>query len=216
MSIALADLVTRLQGEVPAQDSTPSATQYNDAVKDAVHAYNGRIGRRKYAEIAVTSGTAVYALPADFMKVIELISVGAAVAGGVLINHTGIIPVSSTWTEEHTIAGRSITFIPTPAYTLSRYLWYKAGHVLSGTSPDEEYADMLDYEVSVIMLKAQAIAWRLVGTKASRTKGWKYQIGDVMIDKSNVGKQLSGWMSDFDTEFDRRINHLIGTVGMMG
>lgn len=213
MAVSLADLVTELQGLVPAQDSTPSTAQYQKAVKDAVHAFNDKAGRKKLHTMSVVSNDATYTLPDDFLKVISWEPLTGMVHNGVIIGETGIIPMNDprSFSEKYTIAGLTLTIHPTPTYNTSRYLWYKAGFVLDD---DEIYQDMTQREASIIIEKAQGNAWRVVGGRTARG-GWKYQIGDVMIDKSNLNNALAGWISGYDKEFEDRIKAYIGTVGLL-
>jgi hypothetical protein len=217
MTIPLFDLVTRLEIDVPAQDSTPTDAQYVFAVRDAVGAFGIKVGRKKHVQLNVVAGTASYALPADYLKVITLKPI-TETHEGVLVNSQGVIPLdtgllSDTWT----IAGKTITFYPVPTYTLARNLWYKAGYALT-TDPDTDdpvYADMTEEEADIILLKAQATAWRAIGGKVSSSQAWKYQIGDVTIDKTNLGKSLTGWIADLDKAFESRVKDYIGPVGML-
>ncbi|MCP5097196.1 MAG: hypothetical protein GY943_16740 [Chloroflexi bacterium] len=216
MSVALNEMVARLTADVPAQDAVPSATQYQNAIKAAVTAYNAKVGRKKLYEFATVGGTAAYNLPSDFFKLIELTDISSGARyGDVVVNDSGLIPLNEgVSTEVHTIAGRALTIIPTPSGAVTRYLWYRAGHVLSGAEGSEVYADMLDHEADIILVKATANAWRVVATKAQRSN-WKYKQGDVEIDKSNAGKAMKDWIRDLDSEFDQLVSDLIGTVGVM-
>jgi len=75
---------------------------------------------------------------------------------------------------------------------------------------------MTERTASIIYVKAQANAWRIICGQISRNKAWKYQMGDVMIDKTKVGDALKGWVADLDTEFDERVTKLIGPLGGLG
>lgn len=215
MSVALSTLTDRLEGSVPPVDDVPTPSQYQDAVTDAVSTFSRRVGNRRQYQINVVSGTAVYALPDDFQKVIKLepLESGSARYGDTLIISGQLYPASQGLYEEtHTIAGNTITLYPTPTYTAVRYLWYKAGFVISG---DSNYADMVDSMIPIIMAKAQGNIYRMIAARVARSDGWKYKFGDVEIDKSGIGKALGGWVSDFDSEFERLVTDYIGTVGMM-
>jgi hypothetical protein len=69
MSVTLADLVSRLQADVPARNGVPSPAQYEQAVEDAVEGYGLRRPMQKTSDVAVVSGTASYGLPADFVTI---------------------------------------------------------------------------------------------------------------------------------------------------
>lgn len=217
MSIPLFDLVTRLELDVPAQDSTPTDAQYVFAVKDAVSAFGRKAGRKKLFEMNVVSGTASYALPADFLKVILLRPI-TETYDGVIVNGQGVIPLDTgVINDQYTIEGSNIVLHPTPTYSLTRNLWYKAGYALTADDDtgDPVYADMTEEVADIILLKAQAAAWRAIGGKVSSSQAWKYQIGDVTIDKTNLGKSLTGWIGDLDREFENRVKDYIGPVGML-
>jgi len=211
MAIALSDLVTQLSGLVPAVDGTPTNTQYQDAIKSAVRAFSDKAGMKRLHELPVVSGTATYTLPDDFIKEINLEGAfeTAVKYPGVAITGNGIVPLSgdSRLTEEALYNGLTLTIIPTPAYTSTRYLWYKAGHVLDESN---EYPYMTEHIADIIMVKAQGNAWRVVADRVIK-QGWKYSFGDVTIDKSAVGKQQGEWMGKFDTEFDKRVAAYVGT-----
>lgn len=213
MSQSLADLSLRLEFEVPAQDDSPSLEQYRTAVVDAVHAYNELRGERRLYRFSTSPGQSDYPLPLDFSHLISLEPLMQA--GNVAITAGGLVPLPIGGLKEQiTIAGDMMTIHPTPAYSLERRLWYRAVHVL-----DEEtgvFPYMTAAEASVIAFKAQANAWRLVCGRVSRSEGWKYQMGDVMIDKTKVGEALTGWVSRLDGEFEIRVKRMIGTVGGLG
>src|SRR5690349_1841073 len=86
----LAALLTELQSEVPAVSSVPTTTQYTQAIKDAVAEFSRRCGVKKNSTIAIISGTASYALPDDFLKMIEMDDPFDP-KHGVMITSTGII-----------------------------------------------------------------------------------------------------------------------------
>jgi hypothetical protein len=180
MSVTLAALVARLTMSVPALNGVPSTAQYEQCVKDAVADYGERRPNQKVATISVVSGTASYALPADFVRAIQFRSLSAG--GGVMITSTGIIPMDSSLDEIYTFAGGYLTIAPTPSYTASRDLWYAAGHLLNVSNA---YPDLADGDARILLLKAQQLALDLQGNVASQS-GWKYQIGDEMVDKSGL------------------------------
>ena len=85
----------------------------------------------------MVSGTAIYSLPNDFLRLISI--EGLANPGGIINSVNGLIPVSADWEERHTIINGEITFYPTPTYTLARDFRYKAGLYLE---KEESYPDM--------------------------------------------------------------------------
>jgi hypothetical protein len=184
MSIALATLVARLQADAPARDGVPSETQYELAVRDAVEDYGVRRPMQQVADVAVTSGVASYALPADFVKLIRFESLLAA--GGVLNTPDGLIPVSATFRERVMVQGDSLVISPTPTYSATRRLWYGAKHVLDES---EVYPLMTEADARVVLLKAQALALGLQANSQAGA-GWRYRIGDEEVDKSKLGSGL--------------------------
>jgi hypothetical protein len=184
MSIALATLVARLQAAVPARDGAPSETQYELAVRDAVEDYGVRRPMQQVADVAVASGVASYALPADFVKLIRFESLLAT--GGVLNTPDGLIPVSATFRERVMVQGGSLVISPTPTYSATRRLWYGAKHALDES---EAYTTLTEVEARIVLLKAQALAlnWQ---TNSQAGSGWRYRIGDEEVDKSKLGSGL--------------------------
>src|SRR4051812_19286525 len=108
MSITLASLVARLEADVPAVSSVPSADQYSQAVKDAVADLSRRASVTRVSTLTIVAGTASYALPSDFQRLIRLAQIGAVYPltppplgwgdswpnGGTIITPQGLIPFS--------------------------------------------------------------------------------------------------------------------------
>jgi len=177
----LAVLLSELQSEVPAVNSVPTTAQYTQAIKDAVAEFSRRCGLTKFAELNIVSGTATYNLPADFLKLVML--EGFASADGVIISSQGIIPVSANWEEKYQIVNKVITFKPTPTYTLTRDIRYKAAWVLTGAEGSETYADMGDDEAQIVMLKARQIATEKLHNATASSDSQRYSFGAVSVDK---------------------------------
>lgn len=191
MAILLATLVSRLQADVPAVDSVPSSDQYERAIKDAIADFSRRCGTEKIDTLGIVSGTAAYTLPDDFLKLIMLESF--ATADGVLITAAGIIPLDANWEERWTVRGLTITFYPTPSYTMSRDYRYKAGWVLNDDG--DEYEDMGEEEAGIILLRAAAACL----TKQSNVmapEAFSYQQGDVSV---NTGTQTLAVRAQLDS-----------------
>lgn len=199
MSIALDDLVTRLQADVLARGGVPSSAQYEYAVKDAVADYARRRPMTLIAMLAVVSGTATYALPDDFQFLIKLDDFTAR--DGIIHTAAGIVPLSSNWNERYTVNGLTITFTPTPNYTLSRTLRYVAGHVLNSS---EVYPYLTDEDAGVVLLKAQAIALRkqaLAAVTASTGEIVEYAIGDERVKKATSSDSLKAMAVALESEY---------------
>ncbi|HUV64046.1 MAG TPA: hypothetical protein VMW24_09115 [Sedimentisphaerales bacterium] len=191
MGITLATLVSRLQADVPAVDSVPSSDQYTRAIKDAVADFSRRCGTEKIDSLSIVSGTAAYTLPDDFLKMIMLESF--ATADGVLITGEGIIPLSTTWEERHYIRGLTITFNPTPSYTMTREYRYKAAWALNDDG--DEYEDMGEEEAGIILLRA-ATACLTKQSNVMAPEAFSYQQGDVSV---NTGTQTLAVRAQLDS-----------------
>lgn len=190
MAVTLAALVARLQAQVPAKNSIPASTDYSQHVQDAVLQLSQDAPMRKYGTLSVVSGTADYALPSDFLFMIDLPTLGTE--DGVMVNASGIIPLpSSWWAEDITIAGDTLTITPTPTYTLERSYRYAARHVLTGSTGSETYAVLNENAARVALLYAQHLALSQQAVSVAGS-AWKYSIGDESVDKS---QQASGYKS---------------------
>lgn len=200
MSMSLDELVNRLSEDVPADGGVPSALQYQNAVEDAVSDFSERCGVEAITSISVASGTATYDLPADFLKVIKLQSFGGQ---EVLHSADGLIPVPAGWCERYTIRNGQITFRPTPTYTMTRELRYKAAWVLTD---DEEYAsgvyEMGEREARIVLLKAQAIALTKQANAQASTS-IKYSFGAVSEDLSGGSDSTRKNSNDIEREYDK-------------
>ena len=208
MTKALADMITDLQEDVPAVDGTPSDTQYERAIKDAVAEFSRLCGLVKNTTINIVSGTATYNLPTDFLKKIQLDNV-LEPEHNVVITATGIIPFGPTnqFEEEITIRNGVMTIYPAPQYTMARYLEYKAAWVLD----ESDNYPLTEDEVEIVMLKAKAIVFEKVDN-ASASSGIKYTIGNMSVDKSGLGDGYSKRVGEFEDKFERACTKYNGTV----
>lgn len=207
MSVSLTDLVTRLQEDVPAQNDTPTAAQYERAVTDAIADLSRRAPMLKVVTLSMVNGTAAYALPDDFMRIVRVASL--ANPSGVIVG-TKLIPVNlDTWDEKYTVAGRTITFFPTPAYSIDRDVWYAAGYVLNAS---RDYADLTEETAAVAMLLAQSKAVMLVANKLKQS-AWRYQIGDEMVDKTAQGKEMLAQANELRAQYLDEVKALNGAQG---
>lgn len=199
MSIAFDDLVTELQADVPARGGVPATAQYERAVKDAVADFSRRRPMTLITTLAIVNGTATYDLPDDFLFVIKLDDFTAT--DGIIHTATGIVPLASDWNERYTINGLTITFTPTPTYTLARTLRYAAGHVLNGS---DVYPYLTDVDAGVLLLRAQAIALRKQATAAAAASTGEiveYAIGDERVKKSSPSQALSAQASSLEAQY---------------
>lgn len=211
MSIALGDLVARLQADVPLRDGSPSTAQYEYAVKAAVADYARRRPMTRITTLSIVSGTATYNLPDDFQGIIKLDDFTAQ--DGIIHTAAGIVPLSSDWNERYTVNGRTITFTPTPSYTLSRTLRYAAGHVLDS---DDEYPYLTDEDVEILILKAQAAALRAqsLGLVTSGTgEITEYAIGDERVKKSSPSERLNSAAGALEAQYIEMVQRAVGATG---
>jgi hypothetical protein len=206
MSTSLAFLVARLETAIPAQNEVPSAAQYQQCCEDAVADYAERRPNQKVATIAVVSGGTTYALPADFLRQIQFEPLTGT--EGVLVVTTGLIALDADFDEIYTFAGGFLTIYPTPAYTAARDLLYAAGHVLDSS---DSYANLTAADARIVLLKAQQLALGLQANVSAQS-GWKYQIGDEMVDKSGLGSKLREQGADLQRQYEDAILHAAGSV----
>jgi hypothetical protein len=199
MSQRLADLVSRLEQDVPAVSGVPTSSQLADAVKDAVSTLSGQAPTFRAITLSVIKGTGTYALPADFLRLRSL--AGLPRDGAVIIGSEGIIPLSGPaalpGTERVSVSGSDLVIWPTPAYTLARTLEYDAAHVLD---EDERYPYLTDAQGRVALLKARANVLRLQATATAR-QAWTYQLGDERVSKEKLSAALQAQAREFDEQF---------------
>lgn len=211
MSIAEDVLVDRLRENVPARDSVPSDMQYEQAIRDAIADYSTRAPLRKIVTLSIVSGQADYTLPADFLYVIRFASL--LTREHLLNTAGGLIPVSTGYEERYTIAGLTLTIIPTPNYAATRELEYSAGYVASVDGDAITYDAITATDAARIMLKAQAIAliWQ---ANAQARYAMSHQIGDERVNKEKIAAELRAQALLLDVQYDRAIQQRTGTIGM--
>jgi hypothetical protein len=197
-----------LEDDVPARNSVPSNSQYQRAVKTAVEDYSRRRSLTKLTVLSIVNGTASYDLPDDFLGVIELATLTSQ--DGVLVSGAGLIPVNATFEERYYITGLTITFDPTPTYTLDRDLWYKAGYALGA---DSAYTDMTEAVAGVVLLKAASLAlgWQ---ANAAAQEAWQYAIGDERVSKERLAAALEARALKMRDEYEEGVEAETGAVGM--
>ncbi len=186
MALALTDLQARLIANVPQSNSLPATTQYQNAVKEAVADYGRRCPVTKVATIAVVAGTAAYALPADFVRIVQFPSLKQmAVQGGVLITGAGIIPLSNNYNERYAFRNGQLTIYPTPPYTMNRYLYYAAGFPLA----EDTFTDLAEEEAAIALHKAGELILLVIADGVAR-HGWRYSLADESVDKTALTANL--------------------------
>jgi len=209
----LSELVALVESDVPAEDGVPSELQYEQAVKDAVMDFSEQCGLTQVGTLNVVSGTATYALPADFLKLIKLESFAGE---GVMHSAEGLIPLSASWTERHTIRNGRITFYPVPRYTMARCFSYKAAWILTPADDEydnDEYETLGEREGRIVVLKAKAIA----STKkrdAQAGSNIKYSFGAVSEDLSGNSEGIDKDIKTYESDYEKAWKRYNGTVGI--
>jgi hypothetical protein len=208
MTKALADMITELQEDVPAVSGVPSDAQYERAIKDAVREFSRRCGVIKNGTIDIISGTAAYVLPDDFLDLIEIDNPYSP-EHHVIVTQSGIIPFSelNPFEEEYTIQNGTITFTPTPGYSMTRYLEYKAAWILA---VDNTYP-LTEDEAQIVMLKAKQLAFDKLANASAGT-GFKYTVGNMSVDKSGVSDGFSKRLYELQGEFVMACDQYNGAV----
>lgn len=208
MTTALADLVARVTDDVPPLNGCPTPTQYDTCVKDAVIDLGRRVPVVKTATIATVAGQAVYALPADCMRVISLSTIGGN-GGDVLVTGAGLIPLNTGFREQWSMVGQTIVIRPVPQFDIDRTLTYAAGDVLDA---DEAYPDMTPARAAVVLCKARELALRRQVTKtageAQRPAG--NGAGDGGIDTTPTPKALGEAAEQERQAYEQGIRDLNG------
>jgi len=208
MTKLLTTMIAELQEDIPAVDGVPTEPQYERAIKDAVSEFSRRCGLVKNATISVVSGTADYALPSDFMELIEIDNPYDP-EHKVMITSTGIIPFSelAPMEEEVTVRNETLTIYPTPGYTMTRYYEYKAGWVLD---VDGAYP-LTEDEVRIVMIKAKGICFDKLANAGIST-GFKYTVGNMTVDKSGVSDGYTKRLYELHGEFVQACEKYNGVV----
>lgn len=182
--ISLNDLSDRLEIAVPARNAVPA--DYEQLVKDAVLQLSQDVPMARTTTINVVAGTVVYNLPSDFLSLISLPM--PAAMGDVLITASGLIPMAVGGLDErYEIVGGQIIFTPTPVYSMARTMRYAALYALD---ENENYPTLTENLARIALLYAQATAFAEQASSVAGD-GWKYQIGDEMVDKTGQGKSIS-------------------------
>ena len=186
MAVSLSVLVSRLRALVPPRDGVPSDACYVQCVKDAALQLAQDAPRRCTGTVNMVSGTASYALPPDFLFLLEWPQL-AAVPDGVLVTAQGLVPLPlDGWREQVTVADGILTISPTPLFDSVRPFRYAGAHPLTGSAGSEVYATLNENAARIALLYACYLALTQQA-QAQAGQAWRYQIGDEMVDKSRLG-----------------------------
>lgn len=184
MSIALSELADRLQAAVPPRDGVPSAEDYAGHVQDAVAQLSQDVPLVRNATLDIQQGVASYELPDDFLFLIELESM--AHPDGVKVTPDGLVPMPVARQERYDVLGTEITFTPTPDYSAARRVRYAARHVLDEA---DSYPRLTQNGARIALHYAEYLALTQQ-THAVAGDGWRYQIGDEVVDKTRQSDGL--------------------------
>lgn len=203
MPTTFVQLRTRLEAMAPARDGTPAS--YDALVLAAMEQLSQDAPMVRRVDLQVVAGTATYALPDDFMTVLAMDS--TAVARGVLVTDV-LTVVGSGYTERWYEEGTVLRVAPTPTYSALRTLHYAARHVLdeSGAYP---YLSVNGARIA-LMYAAHLVLTAQAGAAGG---GWKYQIGDEMVDKSRVGEGLTALAASHLQQYRLAVGGLKGYGG---
>jgi hypothetical protein len=213
MTILFDEMVNDLIADVPPRDGVPSNEQFERMVKEAVRDFGRRTGRIKESTIDVVAGTAMYDLPEDFLRMIVLH--GLHGHDGIINTSNGLIAVGHGMRERYTIMAGTITFYPTPVYTLTRRFSYKAGWALSSEDYGAVYAELTDEEAEIALLKAKAMALEMQAN-ATAGDGWRYAIGDESVDKSGQQSAYKVRLETAEGAYEKAVAVYNGNTGLAG
>lgn len=207
MAVTLAWLTAQLQTVTPAVSSVPSSAQYTECIAEAIADLSQRKPITKITTLSIVSGTATYALPSDFLRVIAL--EGLVGESRTLVTATGLVALGEGYTEHYNVYGGNLVFTPTPAYTASRKLMYAAQHVLDD---NDSYPDLSTEDARIALLKAQALALQARAYNLFAT-GYSYTIGDVHEDLGAPVKALESRAAELEKRYLDALKAAIGPVG---
>ncbi len=227
MTITLASLVARLEADVPAVDGVPSTAQYAQAVKDAVADLSRRASVTRRSTISVLAGTADYALPADFQKLIRLAAIGAVYPsgdggwelgvggdprGGTIVTPAGLVPFTGTYREQVLIAGDTLTIYPTPQTSADRQLVYAAGDALV----DDAYSTLTEDRAAIALLLATATCIERQATASGSSGAGKISGLGYTIDSSAATTEQRIKASGLREQYLAAIQSLNAGIGGLG
>lgn len=181
----LSELVERLQVAVPAEDGVPSEEQYEQAIRDAIWDFSERCGLIKSATLSIVPNTAEYVLPDDFLSLVSMPSLYSPYPDSVIHTMEGLIPMPDPYVypETYYITGLNILFVPTPSYTISRVVRYKAAWISTVDDYDEDYETLGEREARIVLLKAKSIAFgKLSSAQAANTLDYSFGAVSEKLD----------------------------------
>lgn len=225
MTILLADLIARLQADVPAQAGVPTAGQYSQAVKDGVADLSRRASVTRVATLSIVAGQAGYALPADFQQLIRLAQIGVpypqlpyagaypgdyGYGGGVFVTGAGLVPFTGSYREQTTVTGNVLTIYPTPTTSADRQLVYAAGDALNVAG--DGYDTLTEDRAAIALLYARATCLdRIAASPAGQAV--KIQAGTDIVDFGIAATALRTQAQGLREQYLAAVASLVGTPG---
>lgn len=202
MSVALATLVTRLQAQTPQRNGQPA--DYEQVVRDAVTQLGRDVPVVASTPLAIVAGTERYALPADFVRLIDVESVATVSGVNLTTGRLLAMPLRDV-AEQIYIEGDEVRIAPTPVYSATRTLRYGAGYTLA----TGVYPRLTEHGARLALLYGQHLALMAQAADAAAA-GWKYQIGDEMVDRSQHGRALREAAESVLTQYTLAVRQLRG------
>jgi hypothetical protein len=201
MALKLADLIIRLQSDVPQRGNVPTDTQYGLCIEDAVSDYSKRRPLLRNTSVDVVSGVDEYGLPDDFWQLVSMQTWEET--RGVMVTPGGLIPMPADFTESWEVMGATLIIYPTPLYSWAgRQIKYLAAHVLDD---DETYPYLGKQDAQAFMKRAQALALGLIANQmAGRVADW--QVHDVKESGTSPLKEIRSQIEHLDKEYQAAVD----------
>ena len=207
--ISRAALIAQLQSEIPTLGDIPSAAQAGQAIDDAVRDLGVALPQTIVTTLTIEAGIGSYALPADFVRLIDLRSPATA-GGDMLITDDGIIPLSSRISEQVTTARGQLTISPTPAYRAERALWYAASDPLDGDGDTFSTLDASRAQIALHRARAIVLGWQ--AARAAQD-AWLSELGPEKVDKTKQAEALQKAAAAAATQFAHATRDAAGPYG---
>lgn len=197
----LAERAAERAGETPAAFHT-------QAVRDAVADFGYRVPRVLRGSLAIVAGTAAYALPAGFQRLIALDAAG----GDGQRDGSGLLVAGSLYgsDETWTVTGGTITFDPTPGYTAARGLRYAAGYPYDADA--DTFTGLLPEHEPVVLMRAEAAVLRKAANASAGSAGLNYRIGDIAVSRANA-PAYGSLAAELEKSYLEACRALVGFVG---
>lgn len=202
-------LISQLQSQIAPLHGIPSAEQAGQAIDDAVAELGAALPHTLRTTLAVVDGTASYAVPAGFVRLIRL-SIPTSSAGDVALTSEGIVPLSRTISEQVTVAHGQLTLYPTPLYAAERDLWYAAADVLG--EDGDSYPTLDASRARIALHAARAAVLDLQAARAAQD-AWLSEVGPEKVDKTKQAAELRAAAAQARAQFAAAVAGQAGPYG---